>query len=225
MHAAGGEDVVMPLRHRPSLRRQAYQGEVRGAAADIDDQHQFFAVDARLVVEGCGNRFVLEGHVLEAELVRHRHQGVLRLLVGLRIVVDEEHRASQYHFLERSIGHRFGALLQLADKEAEQVLERQRAAQHRGFAFQQLGAEQAFQGAHQPAFVAFQVFLQGQAAIDRAAFFEIEEDDRGQGDLAVFQLDQGLRIGAQPADGGVGGAEVDAAGAGGGGESHATRCS
>src|SRR5690606_36855249 len=60
----------------------------------------------------------------------------------------------------------------------------------------------------------FQVFVQSQAAVDRATLVDIEEDHRRQGDLAVFQSDQRFDAGAVPADRGVGGAEIDAAGTG-----------
>ena len=110
-----------------------------------------FALDAALVVEGRGDRFVLEGNLLEAELVGHLHQGVLGLAVGLRVVVDEEHRATQHHRVEGLPGGGLAARLELADEQAEQVLERQGAAEHGGLALQQLGAQQALQRAHQPA--------------------------------------------------------------------------
>ena len=108
----------------------------------------------------------------------------------------------------------FGAALQLADEQAEQVLERHRRAEDAGVVLDQLGAEQAFQRAHQAAFVAFQVLVQRQATVHRAALLEVEEDHRRQGDLVVFQRDHRFHAGAQPADGGVGRAEVDAAGTG-----------
>ncbi len=60
MHAAGGENIGVAVSQVASFRGQAHQGEVRGAAADIDDQHQFFPADARLIVKRSGNGFVLE---------------------------------------------------------------------------------------------------------------------------------------------------------------------
>ncbi len=78
----------------------------------------------------------------------------------------------------------------------------------------QFGTQQALERAHQPAFVAFQVFVQRQAAVHRAAFFHVEEDHRWQSDLVVLQRDQRFHAGTQPADGGVGCAEVDTAGTG-----------
>ncbi len=221
VHAAGGEDVVLALIQLATLRCQAHQGEVRGTAADVDDQHQLLALDRALVVEGRGDRLELEGHVLEAEFVRHRQQGVGGLGIGGRIIVDEEHWAAQHHLFEFALGLALGALFQLADEEAEQVAKGQGAAQYGGFAFQQLGAEQAFQCAHQAPFIAFQVFVQGLATINRTALLGVEEDHRRQGDLAVFQFQQRLHARPPPADGGVGGTEVDTQGIGGTGRIHA----
>ena len=175
VHAAGGEDVVMAFGDHVPLGRQADQREVRGAAADVDDQHQLFLADGAFVVEGCGNGFVLERHVLEADALGHAFEGVGGFFVGLLVIVDEEHWSAQHHLLEGPLGNHFSALLKLVEKQAEDLFEGDGAAQYGGFAFQQLGAQQAFQRAHQPAFVAFQVLVQGQAAEHRVAFFVVEE--------------------------------------------------
>ncbi|MNE43078.1 hypothetical protein D3C80_1372370 [compost metagenome] len=45
VHTAGGENVGMAVIEHVPFRRQAYQGEVRGTAADVDDQYQLFALD------------------------------------------------------------------------------------------------------------------------------------------------------------------------------------
>ncbi|MCY1419471.1 hypothetical protein D9M71_350610 [compost metagenome] len=141
-------------------------------------------------------------------------QGIFSLLVGSLVFIDEMHRAAQHHFIEGTASVGLGALFQLADKHAQQVLERQGGAQHAGIVLDQLGAQQALERAHQAAFIAFQVLVQGQTAIHRAAFFDVEKHHRGQGDLAVLQLDQRFHARAMPADGGIGCAEVDAAGTG-----------
>ena len=214
VHAAGGEDVIVTVVETTTLGRQAHQREVRGTTADVDDQHQLFFLDGRLVVECRRDRFVLERHIFETDFARHFDQRVFGFLVSQRIVVDEEHRTAQHHLLEFPTGGGFGAALELADEQPEQVLERHRRAEDAGVVLDQLGAEQAFQRAHQPAFVAFQILMQGQATVDRATFLDVEEDHRRQGDLVVFQRDHGVHAGAQPADGGVGRAEVDAAGTG-----------
>jgi len=159
VHAAGGEDVVLAVVQATALGRQAYQREVGSTTADIDNQHQFFALDGGLVVECRRDRFVLEGHFLEADGAGHVGQGVFGFLVGQGIVVDEKHRAAQYHFFEFTTGGRFGALFQLGDKQPQQVLERHRRAQNAGVVFDQLGAQQALERAHQAAFVAFQVLM------------------------------------------------------------------
>ena len=91
------------------------------------------------------------------------------------VVVDEKYRAAQYHFFEFTTGGRFGALFQLGDKQPQQVLERHRRAQNAGVVLDQLGAQQALERTHQTAFVAFQVLMQRQTTVHRAAFFNIEE--------------------------------------------------
>lgn len=112
-------------------------------------------------------------------------------------------------------GGRLGTLLEGAEEQAKDLLERHGATEHGGFALQQLGAEQALERAHQPAFVAFEVFVQRLATVDRAALFEVEEHHRGQRRLITLEGDQRIGIRPPPADRGVGGAEIDAAGAGG----------
>ncbi len=60
VHTTGGKDVVMPVVIVAPLGRQAHQGKVGGTAANVDDQHQLFFFNGRLVVEGRCDRFVLE---------------------------------------------------------------------------------------------------------------------------------------------------------------------
>jgi len=78
----------------------------------------------------------------------------------------------------------------------------------------QPGTQQALERAHQAAFVAFQVLVQRHAAIRGATLLDVEEHHRRQGDLVVLQRNQRLHARAQPADSGVGRAEVDATGTG-----------
>ncbi len=141
MHAARGEDVAGAVGQVAALRRQAHQGEVRGTAADVDDQHQLFTLDAALVVEGGGKGFELEGDVAEAYLARHGGQGVLGLLVSDRVVIDEMHRTAQHHGVEGAIGLLFGALFEGAEEQAEHLGEGQGGAEDAGLALEQVGAE------------------------------------------------------------------------------------
>jgi len=209
-----GKISRLTISDSPPLRREPHQREVRRTATDIDDQHALFALNTRLVIEGRGDRFVLERHIAETDLARRCGQGVRRFSIGLRVVIDKKHRAPQHDLLEWPARSRFGALLEGAEEQAEDFLEWHGTAEHRGFAFQQLGAEQALERPHQAAFVTLQIFVQRQPAVDRTALFEIEEHHRRQGRLLAFESNQRIDVRPPPANRGVGSAEVDAAGAG-----------
>ena len=124
---------------RPGPRRI---NEVGGAAADVDDQHQLLAVDLRFIVESRGQRFELELDVGEADLAGDLAQSVLRGLVGGRIVVHEEHRATEHHALEIAAGGGLGAALEFGDEAREQHAERNRTALDLGGAVDQRAAQQ-----------------------------------------------------------------------------------
>ncbi|KAG1283672.1 hypothetical protein G6F64_014341 [Rhizopus arrhizus] len=77
MHAAIGQDVVAAVGLAGTVRPQADQRKVGRAAADVDDQHQLFAIDLRFIVECGGQRFKLEFDVGEPHAARDLAQGVL----------------------------------------------------------------------------------------------------------------------------------------------------
>ena len=128
VHAAVGQDVLAAIGLAGAAGAQADQREVGGAAADVDDQHQLLAVDLRFIVESRGQRFELELDVGEADLAGDLAQSVLRGLVGGRIVVHEEHRATEHHALEIAAGGGLGAALEFGDEAREQHAERNRTA-------------------------------------------------------------------------------------------------
>jgi len=109
MYPAGGQDIVAPFGFGRPLRRQTQQGKVRGAAADIGDQDQFFTINAGLVVESGGNRFKLKIDMAEADRTRDIGQGILRQLIGRRIVIDKIHRPAQHHAVKRVSAGTLGA--------------------------------------------------------------------------------------------------------------------
>ena len=86
---------------RGALGRDADDREVRGAAADVDDQRQLFARHRALVVERCRDRLELEVDVLEALRARGLFELALRRGVGFGIVVDELHRAAEHDVVDR----------------------------------------------------------------------------------------------------------------------------
>ena len=162
-----------------------------------------------------GNRLVLEADFLEADGVGNVAQRLFGLLVGGAVVIDEKYRSPENGLLETAFCLVFGALLERADEFAEQVTKNDGAPIHFGPPVDQAAAEQAFQGTHQPPFVAVEVFPESGATETDAVFFRIEKDHRGQRYLAVFEREQRRLTGTQPANGRIGGAEIDAAGAGG----------
>ena len=81
-------------RPRP-FGRDADQGDVRGAAADIDDQHDLFSRHPRLILHGRRDGFELKGNVLEPHRRRNLGQRGFGRLIGRRITIDEMHRATQ----------------------------------------------------------------------------------------------------------------------------------
>jgi hypothetical protein len=83
------------------------------------------------------------------------------------------------------------------------MTERQRAAAHLGLTVDQAGPEQALERAHQAPFVAGQIFGQRRAAKGDLLVVRIEEDDRRQGGLAVFQSQHHRVAGTHPADRGI----------------------
>ena len=177
VHAARGEDVVTPLGFFGPRGRQAHQRKVGSTAADVGDQHQLFAVDLRLVVEGGGNRLELEGDVLEAHGTGHVGQRVLRQLVGLRIVVDKENGTTEHGRREFAAGRLLGAAFHFANELGQQHAKWQGAATHFRLAIDETGAQQAFQRAHQTPLVTGQITGQRRAAKTDFLVFRIEEDD------------------------------------------------
>lgn len=197
-----------------ALRRQAHDGEVGRAAADVGDQHQLLAAQGALVVQRGADRLELEADLAKAHLARDGLECVLGLAVGGLVLIDEVHRAAEHRVVEGAPGRALGARLELADEAREQLAKPERAPIHLGLAIDQAGAEQALERAHQPPFVALQVFGERSAPVVDRVLVGVEEHRRRQRRPAVLERDEDGRVEAQPADGGVGGAEVDAAGAG-----------
>ena len=116
VHAAAGQDVTGAIQLAASLGREAQQRKVRGATADIDNQHQRLALDLAFVVKRGGNRFKLEFNLAKPGAAGDVSQGVLCQLVGLGVVIDKKHRPAKHHLAELAPGAGFGAGFQGADK-------------------------------------------------------------------------------------------------------------
>ena len=158
VHAVAGEDVGLPVELLAVLRADPHHREVGGAAADVGDQHDLLAERAALVVERSGDRLVLEPHFVEAHLHRCGFERGLCLRVACRFAVDKEHRPAEHRAADRRAGRGFGAgfqVLEIAGNDVEVL--RAAAAAHVGGLLEQVGAEDAFHRAHQPAFEAVDI--------------------------------------------------------------------
>ncbi len=210
VHAAGGQDVVAAIAAAGLLRAQAHDGEVGGTAADVHHQHHGFLREALLVVQRGGNGLHLEIHFAQACGARGIGQGLLRLAVALGMVVHEMHGPAQHHALgqaavqrgTRPVGH-------AAQEQADDVLVAHELVVHRRLFLQQRTAQQAFEGAHEPARLAVQVLGHGVAPEMGAVLVRMEEQRRGHAAGIALQRQQACGLaGGAPGHGGVGGTEI-----------------
>ena len=218
MHAAIGQHIVAPIRPFGPFWRQANDGKVGSATADVGNQHDFFAMNLRFVMIGGGNRLELKADFREADGAGNFAQRVLGLLVGRRVVVDKENRAPENGLFEGTIRRLLRPFFQGADELVQQFPEDDGLPIHLRAPVDQAAAEQALQRAHQPAFGAVQIFRQPGAAEADVVLFRVEKHHRGQRQLAILQRQQARCARSLPADGGVGRTEIDAASAGGRGK-------
>ena len=211
MNAAIGEDVALAVSLAAPLRRHAHDREVRGAATDVDDQHQLLARHLLLIIERRCNRLVLERDVPEALLARDLLQCGLRLGIGRVVLVDEAHRAAEHDLIDLLAEPGFDLRFQMREEEAENAGERHRLLADVGLLVDQRGAENALQRAHEAAVMAGQVALDCAAPELHAVILEIEEHRARQGAMLPLQRDQLCGGVIAEADRGVRSAEVDAA--------------
>jgi len=221
VHAVVGQDVVAPVGAAAALGADAHDREVRGAAADVGDEHQFLGRDVALVVQRGGDRLVLEGDLAEAGGTRRGLQRRRSLGVALGVVVDEEHRAAEHDARQRRAGRRLRGALQMAQIADDHVhIAHRMAAAEVGRLLQQRGAEQALHRAHQAAVVALDVGGHRGTAVQPRRFcrrmFLVETvEDRGRHRrVAGLELDQTHAVGSRQGDARVRGAEVDRSEAG-----------
>ncbi len=221
VYAVVGQDVVATVQTLHALRAHAHHREVRSTAADVGHQHDAFAVDLALVVEGRGNRLELEMHFIETHSMSRRFQRALRCGVALRFTVHEKHRTAQHQLVQgagRSIGQRAVAqALQVAGEDVA-VLGATAAADV-GRLVDQTGSEDALHRAHQAPVDAVHIGRHGGAAkgarraVGVVPAFGVIEHRRRHGLVARLQLDEahGSRTRFRPGNGHgrVGGAEVD----------------
>ena len=209
--AGGGEDVAATVGKHRTVGADTGHGEVGSAATNVDHQHGAFCRDALFVVKRGGNRLQLELHGRETRRIRCLAQGGLRLRIALGVVVHKMHRAAQQGSVHRVAQLAFAAAFQLFEEQHHHFKQADHAAIQQGLFVDEAAAQQAFDGAHQAAFMAFEVRLHGRAAIGHRAVFAGEKQRRGHGGAAFVQL-QCVEppVRADHRGRAVGGAEVDA---------------
>ncbi len=169
------------------------------------------ALDPAFVVEGGGDGFQFEGHLVEAGGTGGGFQGGLGGGVAAGVLVDEMHRPAHDHAARACAQHGFCTGAQLGQETGNDVAKGNRLAMHGGALVDERAAQQALERPHQPAFIARQVTLHGGAAERRAAVLVGEEQRGGQGGGAVFERQHAAAaIRQRHGHGRVGGAEVDA---------------
>ncbi len=70
-----------PGDHRPGGIAQAHDGDIQGAAAEIEDEGVLRPVEGFFIIQGSGYRLELEIHLAETCQVGRLAQGILRLAV------------------------------------------------------------------------------------------------------------------------------------------------
>ena len=111
------------------------------------------------------------------------------------------HGAPENGLIERAPAVRFRPLLEGGDELGKQITKANGAPLDFGDPVNQAAAQEAFEGTHQPSLIALKVVLKtGPTEADRIVF-GIEEDDGGQGWLAIFKGEQRCLLRPQPANG------------------------
>ena len=152
MDAVVGEDVALALGTSSAGRPDPDDREVGSAAADVGHQHLLLAAHLLLVVEGGGDRLVLELDLAKARSLGGAAQRPLGLGVALGIVVDEEHRPAEHRAADRGAGCGLGAAPEVGEVGGDDVeVAHGPAAADVGALLDQRAAEDALHRAHQPA--------------------------------------------------------------------------
>ena len=211
VHAAGGQHVVQAIGQAHALRPQAHHGEVGGAAAHVHHQHRLLAVQAALVVQGCGDGLQLKSHFFKPDRLRRLLQRRLRQRVARRVVVHKMHGPAHHHARGRAAQAVRGTLAQRGQKGGDDVLKADLPVVDLGRFQQQRAAQEAFERAHQSPLGAFQVVRHGVAAKVGAQVFAVVEHGCWHGQRLAFERNQARSTaGRGPRHSRIGGAEIDA---------------
>ena len=190
VNAAIGENVVAALGLGSPLGRDANDREVRGAAADVDDQNEFLARRLLLVIERGCDRLVLERDVAKTLRAGDLLQRRLRLGIGGIVLVDEADGPAEHHFADLAAEMGFDPAFQIGKIEAENVGKRHRLLPNIRLLMDQRGAENALQRPHEAAVIALQVQIDRAPPKANAMIVEIEEHGARQRRMLALERKQ-----------------------------------
>ncbi len=114
-YAVIGENIGCSIGLAVALGPETHDRKVGRATADIGDQCHFLGRDLPLIVQGCGDRFELKRDVVKTDPSRNCPQGILRLAIGVRRIVDEVHRPAMDNVAQLETGGLFRAALHRAE--------------------------------------------------------------------------------------------------------------
>ena len=209
-HAVIGQNVRAAIGFAMALWSEPDDREVRGAAADVGDQGDFFRGELALVIQRRGDRLELEGDFVEADFAGDLAQGLLGLAVRVRRIVDEVHGAAMHDVAQLAAGRLFGTALYRAKVIGDDVAKPDAFASQSCGLLDQRRTEHRFQAAHQPAGRAIDIGLDGLAADQHLAVDFIENGARNCG-MTGLQRDQDRRLVFDHAECRVRGSEIKSA--------------
>ena len=218
VHTRGGQNVRTAIGLLPSIWPQAHHRKVRRTTAQVHHQHRAFFGQALFVVQRGRNRLQLKRYLVKTHRLHGLAQRCFGLRIALRVIVHKVHGPAHDHAARCAAQVQRSAFAQSGQKGADDVLKTDLLMPDLCGLQQQRAAQQAFQRTHQTPLGAFQIVFESIPPKVGAAVFGVVEHGRGHGHGLTFQRDQaGVALGAEPGHGRVGGAEIDAECADGGG--------
>lgn len=154
----------------------------------------------------------MKRHLVETRCPGRGGQSSLRFGIARRIVVDKKYRAADHHALQFVTALRLRDLAQvpqIADHDVD--IARAEAGRDLGCFVHEIGAENAFDRAHEPAVEAIDVRADGVAAVTARVVIGADENGRRHVVEARFELGQAHAAAGGIGECGIGRAEVNCA--------------